>query len=310
MTTPEGYMGFVGVSTKSSSIMNVFPLWADVLGLPTRTLKGHDLPLEATPEDYVALVSAVRDDPLHRGALVTTHKMNLYQSASPLFDEIDPFGVACHEISSISKRDGKLVGRAKDPLTVAMALDDFLPRNYFAETGAEVLILGAGGSGTALSWALVHRAGDLPSAVTVTAQSPQKLDALRRVHDRLGTPEDLISYAAVGSATDSDAIVASLPPGSLVVNATGLGKDRPGSPVTDEVVFPTGAYVWEFNYRGSLEFLHQASAQSVSRQLEVIDGWRYFIHGWSQVIADVFELNLTSETIEELARAAETVRGS
>lgn len=40
-----GYMGFVGVSTGSSSINQVFPLWADILGLPTRTLVGHDMPL-------------------------------------------------------------------------------------------------------------------------------------------------------------------------------------------------------------------------------------------------------------------------
>jgi shikimate 5-dehydrogenase len=93
------------------------------------------------------------------------------------------------------------------------------------------------------------------------------------------------------------------------VNSTGLGKDRPGSPLTDNVEFPKGCFVWEFNYRGSLEFLHQAQAQAASKSLHVIDGWRYFIHGWSQVIADVFDLNLTSETIEELALAAEQVKG-
>lgn len=310
MTTSEGYMGFVGVSTSSSSIMQVFPLWADILGLPTRTLRGHDLPLDATTEDYLSLVSEIKDDPQHRGALVTTHKMNLYQAASTLFGEIDPFGVACHEISSISKRDGKLVGRAKDPITVALALNDFLPPTYFRDTGAQVLILGAGGSGTALSWALAHRTDDLPSSITITARSPQKLEALKKVHANLGTDPGLISYIPVGSPSESDALVASLPPGSLVVNATGLGKDRPGSPVSDDVVFPQDAYVWEFNYRGSLEFLHQATAQIKSRNLHVIDGWRYFIHGWSQVIADVFELDLTDETVEELALAAESVRNS
>ena len=40
-----GYMGFVGVSTGSSSIMSIFPRWADALDLPTRTLIGHDLPV-------------------------------------------------------------------------------------------------------------------------------------------------------------------------------------------------------------------------------------------------------------------------
>ncbi len=53
----------------------------------------------------------------------------------------------------------------------------------------------------------------------------------------------------------------SLPPGSLVVNATGMGKDRPGSPLGPTSVFPRDGVVWEFNYRGSLDFWHQALAQ-------------------------------------------------
>ena len=40
----------------------------------------------------------------------------------------------------------------------------------------------------------------------------------------------------------------------------------------------------------------------------MIDGWRYFIHGWSQVVADVFEIDLTPEIVERLAEAAESVR--
>jgi shikimate 5-dehydrogenase len=302
-------MGFIGVTTASSSIMKLFPLWADILGLPTKELLGHDLPLNATREQYRTIVQEIRDNPLHRGALVTTHKMNLFAAAQDLFEEMDPFASTCHEISSISKKDGRLIGRAKDPVTVDMALNDFLPKTYFKDSQAEFLILGAGGSGTALSWALAERVQDLPARITVTAQTPSKLEALKQVHDSRGTSKDLIKYIAVTSAEDSDELVAAMPEGSLIVNSTGLGKDRPGSPLTDNVEFPKGSYVWEFNYRGSLEFLHQAQAQADLKGLQVIDGWRYFIHGWSQVIADVFDINLTSEIIEELALAAEQVKG-
>ncbi|WP_341947433.1 shikimate dehydrogenase [Microbacterium sp. LWH11-1.2] len=306
-TVPSNYMGFVGVTTASSSIMKVFPLWADILGLPTRTLIGHDLPMDADPAQYRAMVEQIRDDPHHRGALVTTHKMNVYAAASDLFDELDPFAVSCAEISSISKRGALLSGRAKDPITVDLALNDFLPADHFARTGAEVVILGAGGSGTALSWALAERA-DAPARVTVTARSQDKLDHLREVHRQHGTRDGLIDYIVTATPDEADAVVAAAPPGSVIANATGLGKDRPGSPLTDAVVFPEGAYAWEFNYRGSLEFLHQAHAQETARSLHVVDGWRYFIHGWSQVVADVFELDLTPETVERLAEAAESVR--
>lgn len=301
------YMGFVGVTTASSSIMKVFPLWADILGLPTRTLVGHDLPMDADPAQYRAMVEQIRDDPHHRGALVTTHKMNVYAAASDLFDELDPFAVSCAEVSSIAKRGSTLSGRAKDPITVDLALRDFLPADHFARTGAEVVILGAGGSGTALSWALAERE-DAPALITVTARTQDKLDHLREVHRQHGTPEGLLRYVVTETPEEADALVAAAPAGSVIANATGLGKDRPGSPLTDAVVFPEGAYVWEFNYRGSLEFLHQAETQEDDRALHVVDGWRYFIHGWSQVVADVFDLDLTPETVERLAEAAESVR--
>lgn len=301
------YMGFVGVTTASSSIMKVFPLWADILELPTRTLVGHDLPMDAEPAQYRAMVEQIRDDPHHRGALVTTHKMNVYAAASDLFDELDPFAVSCSEISSISKRGTVLSGRAKDPITVDLALNDFLPADHFARTGGAVVILGAGGSGTALSWALAER-DDAPSKITVTARTQDKLDHLREVHRQHGTREGLIDYVVTATPADADALVAAAPAGSVIANATGLGKDRPGSPLTDAVVFPEGAYAWEFNYRGSLEFLHQAEAQASARGLHVVDGWRYFIHGWSQVVADVFELDLMPDVVERLAEAAESVR--
>ncbi|WP_406248644.1 shikimate dehydrogenase family protein [Microbacterium sp. M] len=305
--TDSDYMGFVGVSTGSSSIMAVFPLWADILGLPTRTLVGHDLPLDATPAQYRALVEQIRDDPHHRGALVTTHKMNVYAAASDLFDELDPFAVSCAEISSIAKRGTRLSGRAKDPITVDLALNDFLPADHFSRTGSEVVILGAGGSGTALSCALSER-DDAPSRITVTARDDDKLEHLREVHRQHGTREGLIECVRTDTVQDAAAIVAASAPGSVIVNATGLGKDRPGSPLPDDVVFPENAYVWEFNYRGTLEFLHQARAQQDARSLHVVDGWRYFIHGWSQVVADVFAIALTADVVEQLAAAAEIAR--
>ncbi|GAB3603431.1 shikimate dehydrogenase family protein [Microbacterium aureliae] len=303
------HMGFVGVSTASSSINAVFPLWARILDLPTDRLVGHDLPLDATREQYRELVAHIRDDPHHRGALVTTHKMNVFAAASDMFDDLDDFATSCREISSISKRGDRLIGQAKDPLTVSLALDDFLPRDHFARTGGELLVLGAGGSGTALTWAIAERdPSERPARVTVTALSDSELDHLRAVHERRGTPPELIRYVRITTDADTAALVAALPPASVVVNATGLGKDRPGSPLPDDVVFPQGGKVWEFNYRGSLEFLHQARARAESRGLEVVDGWRYFIHGWSQVVADVFDLRLTPDLVDRLAEAAETTR--
>lgn len=303
----KGYMGFVGVSTGSSSIMTIFPRWAEILGLPTRHLVGHDLPVDATPEQYVRLVEQIRDDPAHRGALVTTHKMGLYAAAAPLFASLDDFSVKTGEISSISKRAGGLVGHAKDPITVGLAAEEFLPENHFSATGAHAVCLGAGGAGAALTWYLAGRS-DRPERIVVTDTSQGRLDHLREVHDRRGTPEGLLDYRLVTGPEVTVAALAEAPEETLVVNASGLGKDRPGSPVPDGGVFPLAAVVWEFNYRGSLEFLEQAREQATARSLRVIDGWRYFIHGWSSVIAEVFDVALDAATLARLSEAAQDAR--
>jgi len=98
--------------------------------------------------------------------------------------------------------------------------------------------------------------------------------------------------------------------GSLVINATGLGKDAPGSPLTDQGVFPQRAVVWELNYRGDLVFLDQARAQEKALQLQVEDGWTYFIHGWTQVIAEVFDIEIPVSGPEFDAIAAIAARAT
>ena len=92
----------------------------------------------------------------------------------------------------------------------------------------------------------------------------------------------------------------------MVVNATGLGKDRSGSPLTDAAIFPRNGVAWEFNYRGNLVFLEQAKAAQARQPLRVVDGWIYFIHGWTSVIAEVFDIDIPSAgpSFELLSRIA------
>lgn len=300
-------MGFIGVSTGNSSIRKVFPAWADLLGLPTRELVGYDLALDTPPGVYRDLVAEIARTPEDLGALVTTHKVNLYTAAGELFDELDELATTFGEISSIYKRDGKLKGAARDPITVRLALEEFLPPTHFADTGADVLCLGSGGSGMALTHQLGERS-DRPAAVICTATSPVRLEHLRDLHQRAGLPGDLFTYVLTHDPRDADALVSKLAPGSLVVNATGLGKDRPGSPLSDLVEFPRGAYVWDFNYRGSLEFLHQARGQAERNALILEDGWRYFVRGWSQVVGDVFDVAMPPERVAQLSAAAAAAR--
>ena len=60
------------------------------------------------------------------------------------------------------------------------------------------------------------------------------------------------------------------------------------------------------NYRGDLVFVRQANAQKVECNLQIEDGWTYFIHGWTRVIAEVFNLDIpvSGETFNRFAEIA------
>jgi shikimate 5-dehydrogenase len=172
-------------------------------------------------------------------------------------------------------------------------------------------VLGAGGSSIALtSYLMEPRHGDnVPAQIIVTNRSLGRLNEIRAIHEKLGRPVK-VEYRHTPHAADNDAMVDALPPHSLVANATGLGKDAPGSPITDAARFPERGYAWDFNYRGDLLFLQQARAQVESRRLHIEDGWTYFIHGWARVIAEVFNIDIpeSGPAFEKLSEIAADTR--
>ena len=87
-----------------------------------------------------------------------------------------------------------------------------------------------------------------------------------------------------------------------------MGKDRPGSPITNEGLFPLHSVAWELNYRGELDFLHQARAQAHQRDVQVHDGWDYFVASWADHIAEIFHLTITPQQFAQLAAKAEEMR--
>jgi shikimate 5-dehydrogenase len=291
----EPTLYFIGVTTGKSSILSIFPKWAATLGLGACRIAGVDLPLHAPAEEYRRVVSFIKSDPLSRGALVTTHKIDLFAACRDLFDEVEPLAEAMGELSCISKRGEKLVASAKDPISAGLAIDAFLPASHFAKTGGELFSMGAGGSTIAITWYLMHprRGDDRPARVVVSNRSSARLEAIRKIHGTFGhgVPVD---YVLAPRAEDNDAVMAGLAPASMVVNATGLGKDSPGSPITDTAHFPAGGFAWELNYRGDLVFLRQAFAAARKMRLTVEDGWTYFLHGWTAVIAEVFGVRIPS----------------
>jgi shikimate 5-dehydrogenase len=190
-------------------------------------------------------------------------------------------------------------------------MEAFLPAAHWEQSGAEALVLGAGGSSIAVTCYMMdeRHGANRPGRIYVTNRSEPRLEEIQRIHEKIGRPVPC-EYVHCPEPTDNDAVLGSLKARSLVMNSTGLGKDAPGSPITERGLFPEGGYAWDFNYRGDLLFLDQASAQADSRRLHVEDGWVYFIHGWTRVIAEVFHIDIPTRgpQFDELSRVAAETR--
>jgi shikimate dehydrogenase len=293
---------FVGVSTGSSSIMRLFPVWAELLELDAE-VQGYDLPIGAPPERYRECVAHLASDDAVSGALVTTHKAAVFDHAGDMFDGLDSYAVLCREVSCVARRDGALLGWAKDPITAGLALEHLLGGDYWAVPGRHVVCFGAGGAGLAIAAHLLGQ-NPRPQEIVLVDRDPRRVELAREVGQQLGAGGSLRCIESAELATN-DRLVCESPEGSLVINATGMGKDIPGSPISASARFPQGALAWDLNYRGELEFLRLAEQQTATAGVRVADGWRYFLHGWTEVIAEVFQLELTPERFDELAAAAE-----
>jgi shikimate dehydrogenase len=269
-------MYFIGVTTGASSIHSFFGRWAAFAGVDDAVLTGIDIPLGAAPGLYRDVVRVILDDPESCGALVTSHKTAVYEHARDLFNAFDSDADALREVSCITRHGPGLAGAAVDPLASSLALRVIFGDSPFR---GRVLILGAGGAAVALATCLFRE--HCPAAVTLTEILPARRDAVRSL-----TPAECL---LVASPEDHDRLIARLPAGALVVNATGMGKDRPGVPITSGARFPAHSIAWDLNYRGDLHFLKYAQGA------RTVDGWELFLHGWSQIMSRVFGFALTPE---------------
>ena len=285
---PMRRMYFIGVSTAQSSIQRIFPEWKRLAGIGDAVLTGLDIALDAPPDRFREAVEAVRGDPESWGALVTSHKIPIYQYASELFTEFNADAERLGEVSCIVRRESRLRGEALDTLTARLALQ------AISEHFPAALIFGAGGA--ALALATVLKRGNPRRPVILTDISPRRLERARNL------TEAHCVFAGEPGANDRE--LEKMPPGSLIVNATGMGKDRPGSPIGPRARFPPGSIAWDFNYRGNLLFLDYACAQGI----RMVDGWEYFLHGWSRIMSHVFEFDLTPDLFASMRQAAGRLR--
>ena len=302
---------YIGVTTTQSSIMKVFPKWADYLGIGGTPIVGVNCKIHDDPEIYRKVVGFIKHDENSLGALVTSHKLDLYEAAKNYFDKVGSYTHLLGELSCISKRDGKLCAHAKDPITSGLSYEAFIPKNHWKNTGGEICIMGAGGASLALTTYFKEtlEKENYPSKIFVNNRSTPRLDSMKKIHEQIDFKIP-IEYVHCPKPEDNDKIVNDLKPHSLVINGTGAGKDFPGSPLTDAAQFPVNGFAWDYNFRGDLIFLKQARAQEIEKNLHVENGWVYFLHGWQRVIAEVFHLDIPTSgpEFEELSKIALKVK--
>ena len=300
---------FIGVTTTKSSIMKVFPLWMKILGREDVVIEGVDCKIHDERDTYRQAVAQIKYDPLSLGALVTTHKIDLLAASRDMFDYLDPYAQITDEVSSISKLEGRLEGHAKDPITSGKSLDAIVGKDYFGRTGGDVLCFGAGGSAIATLLHLINKKdkADRPKRFVFVNRSHGRLDHAKEMVSSLKT-DIKIEYVHNAEAVENDKLMESFAEYSVIINATGMGKDTPGSPISWEGKFPFNSIAWEFNYRGELDFMHQALAQVDNRKVRVEDGWLYFVHGWTSVVSQVMHFDLTPELFNKFNEAASSVR--
>lgn len=303
---------FVGVATGGSIAHAVFGDWARILGRPWR-LAGVDLPLSTSAEDYRQLVAAMHSNPTVYGAVITAHKLHIYSACAAVLDYRDQLADLTREFNALATKT-TLEGYARDAMSLTYVLPSLaahLPAGTLA--GRHVLCLGAGGAATALLLALhfnissdmtASARSDRPGYVTFADTSQAALRALRSVATRANLDSTRLAFVHVQGASDCDRLVGILPTSALVINATGLGKDQWGSPLSEAALLSPGMVAWDLNYRGNLTFLRQAAA----RGAWPVDGWDYFTTGWAAALTAITSVSLTTSLLAQFHKAAAPYR--
>ena len=173
-----------------------------------------------------------------------------------MFDYFDPYAQVTRELSSISKRDGRLEGHAEGSDYGRIESGSYYWGGYFGRTDGHILSLGAGGSALATLLHLINKPNkaDRPDKFVAINRSADRLEHMRNMVAKYETDIE-VNHIQSNDPACNDKVMARMPEYSIIINATGMGKDTPGSPITDNGLFPrSNSIAWSLTYRGELDF--------------------------------------------------------
>lgn len=197
--------------------------------------------LEVAPEALAAVVAGFRSAPEFLGANVTVpHK----RTVMPLLDELTPEANSIGAVNTITRVAGRLIGSNTDAAGFSRALEELWPTAERCD-GAEVLLLGAGGSARAVAWALLHeglQVGVVARRPAAAAELVAELSALQPVSGGSLTALSLVEAEAW------------LERCAALVNSTPVGMVGGAAPEASPAPAPlarmrSGAIVYDLVYR-------------------------------------------------------------
>jgi shikimate dehydrogenase len=220
---------------------------------------------QTTPEHLRHLLDSAIE--LGFDGLNVTHPVK--QAMVPLMDQVTPDAQAIGAINTVLIDNGETIGHNTDVTGFGRAYSEGLPD---AELD-EVVLLGAGGAGTAVAHALVHLGVRRLRVVDPDTHRAQTL-----VHSA-GLLSSSVEVERLAGSDLTDALDGA----SGLVNATPLGMaDHPGSPIPADLLHPT-LWVADIVYRPLVtELLRTARA----RGCQTLNGAGMAVHQ----AADAFEL--------------------
>ena len=224
--------------------MRVFPLWAEHLGLGDVAMSGHDLPIHAEPERYRELVARAEGRPARRRRpRDDAQDRPLRGVPRPLRLRRPVRGAAAARPRRSRSADGAFRAHAKDPISSGRSLDEFVPQGYWRRDGRR---------GAALRRRRLEPRDHAPPAAGAPAATTGRRGSSSSTAARGGSSRcapctsgsartSRSSTSTTPTRVENDRLLAASHAGSLVVNGTGMGKDSPGSPITDARRVPRAA---------------------------------------------------------------------
>lgn len=291
---------FVGDDTSRSRALTAVPRWSRCLGSSLQ-VQPVEMPVGARSDVYQRVIDDLTSDPKVAGAVITGHKVAMYEAAAHRCSYVSPEARRLRECNVLAARTDGLAAYATDVRSIGSEVDQIWP-----PSAAPVVCLGAGGSAAALCLHLLRRRL-APRSIIVCERDPARVaEFIDLFNATADMPPDVELRVETGASTWDD-VVASTRSGALVVNATGLGKTDHCSPLSSTAVFPRHATVWDLNYRGPLPFLAQGRAQAERFGLAVHDGWRLFALGWLAALGSVLDVSPTAGLEGSFVAIAEEV---